>query len=128
MAMASQRIAAGSGADVAGDHTGCWTFEACQFELGTNCGREGSFFVFIPDYSGLFRRQLDARDMRKPNWVLSLRWEVTSERERRTIEAGKMGAAEFTSENRELVEGEDEMENKIFTTEGTEITKSKYEK
>ena len=35
---------------------------------------------------------------------------------------------EFTTENRELVGGEDEMEKKIFTTESTEITESKHEK
>ena len=49
-------------------------------------------------------------------------------RERRTIEAEKVGGREVTTENGKLVEGEDKTKNKMLTTEVTEVTENEYRK
>jgi hypothetical protein len=47
---------------------------------------------------------------------------AATRRERRTIEAEKVGGRGVTTENGKLVEGEDKTKNKMLTTEDTEDT------
>ncbi len=53
---------------------------------------------------------------------------AATRRERRTIEAEKVGRRGVTTENGKLVEGEDQTNNKMLTTEVTEATENEYTK